>query len=69
MLEAMRSCHIEVLLFMQYCGARNPVREDAQALLEHLKAIAVLTRVPGASAIVAPPSIDYSIDARPPPRA
>ena len=67
MLEAMRSCHAEVLLFMQYCGARNPVREDAQALLEHLKAIAALTRVPGATAIVAPPIIDHSIDARPPP--
>ena len=52
---------------MQYCGARNPVRDDAQALLEHLKAIAALTRVPGATAIVAPPILDHSIDARPTP--
>ena len=66
MLDAMRNCHAEVLQFMQYCGARNPVREDAQALLEHLKAIAALTRVSGATAIVAPPILDHSIDARPP---
>lgn len=31
LLEAMRNCHAEVLLFMQYCGARNPVLENWQA--------------------------------------
>ena len=54
MLEAMRNCHAEVLHFASFCGPRNPTREEARALLEHLKALAVLTRVPGAADTVAP---------------
>ena len=67
MLESMRVCHQEVSQFAAICGKRNPMQEEARALLEHLKAFAVMTRVPGAERLVAPPILDHSIDARPTP--
>ena len=56
----MRTCYEEVSRFSGYCGLRNPSRAEANALLEHLKALAALTRVPGAEQLVAPPIRSHS---------
>jgi hypothetical protein len=60
LLAAMRNCHAEVMRFWQQCGLRNSAQQEARALLAQLCAVAALTRVPGAEALVNPPIESHS---------
>lgn len=67
LIEALRVAHAETLRFWQNCGLRNPASGEAQALMLQLRAVAALSRVPGAEAIVAPPIHSHSAGGHPTP--
>ena len=54
MLEAFAMCRREAERFKFACGVRNPAYREAEALVQQIDAVALLTRVAGAVERVKP---------------
>lgn len=64
LLDVLRDCRLKVGHPRAACGLRNPLAREAEALIEQIDAVAVLTRVPGAPAHVNPTNLGHSTSSR-----
>ncbi len=60
LLDVLRDCRLRVSHLRAACGLRNPLAREAEALIEPVDAVAILTRVPGAQAHVNPTNLGHS---------